>query len=328
MIDPVSLRTAYGQTLVELGKKNKNIVVLDADLSHSTKTCMFADALPERFFNMGIAEQNMIGTAAGLASCGKIPFVSSFAMFATGRCFEQIRNSVAYANLNVNIVSTHAGLTVGKDGSSHQPLEDIALMRAIPNMRVMVPADAVEVKGMVLAAAERPGPDYIRLTRIDVPNIYDEKKYAFSEKTDVLREGKDVTIVACGIMVEKALEAAEKLKEKGVKAAVLNMHVIKPVDEVTLVKLARQTKGVVTAEEHSIIGGLGSAVAEVLSEKCPVPLRRVGTKDRFGESGDPKELLEKYGLTSSNIIKSALEIVGSFRSSITKKGGNIHGIFH
>jgi transketolase len=310
MNESVSLRKAYGQTLVELGKKNKDIVVLDADLSHSTKTFKFGEAFPDRFFNMGIAEQNMMGTAAGLAGSGKIPFVSSFAMFATMRCFEQIRNSVAYSNLNVNIVATHAGLTVGKDGSSHQPLEDIAIMRSLPNMRVMVPADANEVKAMVPAAAERPGPDYIRLTRINVPTIYDEKKYKFSEKADVLREGKDITIVACGIMVERALEAADKLKEEGIEATVINMHVIKPLDAETLIKWAKVTKGVVTAEEHTIIGGLGGAVAEVLSEKCPVPLRRVGVKDRFGESGTPDELLEKYGLTSFDIINAALEIDG------------------
>lgn len=306
----VSLRNAYGNALVELGKKNKDIVALDADLSCSTKTCMFHEAYPERFFNMGVAEQNLMGTAAGLAAAGKIPFVSTFTMFATARCFEQIRNSVAYSDLNVNIVSTHAGLTVGKDGSSHQPLEDIALMRSIPHMRVMVPADAVEVKAMVLDAAKRPKPDYIRLPRMSSPKVYDEKNYRFTGKADVLREGKDVAIVACGLMVRRALEAAEKLQEEGINAAVINMHVIKPLDAETLVKYAKKTKRVVTVEEHSILGGLGGAVAEVLSEQYPVPVRRVGTRDRFGESGEPSELLKKYGLTSLDIIHAALAICG------------------
>lgn len=298
-------RDAYGLALVELGKENENIVVLDADLSKSTKTCNFKDAYPERFFNMGIAEQNLMGVAAGLAAAGKVPFASSFAVFATGRAYDQIRNSIAYPKLNVKIAATHAGLTVGEDGGSHQMLEDIALMRALPNMTVIVPADGVEAAAAVKAAAEYKGPVYIRLGRSKVETIFDENYKFRIGKGTVVKEGTDVTLFACGIMVETALKAAEILASDGINAAVVNLSTIKPLDTALIVKMAEETKAVVTCEEHTILGGLGSAVAEVLVENCPIPMERVGVEDKFGQSGLPDELLKAYGLTAEKIAEKA-----------------------
>jgi transketolase len=290
---------------VELGKENRDIVVLDADLSKSTKTVMFAKEFPDRFLNMGIAEQNLMGTAAGLAASGKIPFVSTFAMFATGRAFEPIRNSIAYPRLNVKIAATHAGLTVGEDGASHQCLEDIAIMRVIPNMTVMCPADGVETEAIVKAAAGYKGPVYIRLGRPKVPDIYVKEDYAFEwGKGVTLKDGGDVTIIATGIMVAMALEAADDLQKNGVNARVIDIHTIKPIDRDLIKMAAAETGAVVTAEEHNIIGGLGSAVAEVLGELEPVPVIRVGVKDTFGESGTAEELLIKYGLTPCCIMQA------------------------
>lgn len=310
----IATRDAYGQALVKLGEVNPNVVVLDADLAGSTKTAKFKERFPERFFNMGIAEQNLIGTAAGLAASGKIPFASSFAIFATGRAFEQIRNSVAYPQLNVKIAATHAGLTVGEDGASHQALEDIAIMRAVPNMTVIVPADGVEAEQAVFKAAEHQGPVYIRLGRPAVPVIYDENYQFEIGKANLLRAGKDVGFVAAGIMVAVALEAAEALQAEGIDAAVLNMSTIKPLDQEAIIQLAKTTGALVTAEEHNILGGLGSAVAEVVGEHCPVPVLRVGVEDCFGQSGTPAELLAEYGLTKENLMEKA-------RQAIAKKTG-------
>lgn len=311
----MATREAYGRALAELGAENRNIVVLDADLSKSTKTDLFAARFPERFFNVGIAEQNLMGMAAGLALAGKIPFASSFAIFATGRAFEQVRNSICHARLNVKIVASHAGITVGEDGASHQAVEDIAIMRALPHMTVIVPADAVQTTQAVRAAAAHHGPVYLRLGRPAVPQIYDDG-YRFTwGRADVLREGKDATVVACGIMVAKALEAATALAAEGVEVTVINMAMVKPLDAETLVAAARRTGAVVTAEEHSIVGGLGSAVAEVLGENCPVPMLRVGMPDVFGESGRPEELLEKYGLTAGHVAAAVRKVLARKLSS-------------
>lgn len=305
----VATRDAYGEALAELGAVNENIVVLEADLSKSTKTNDFKKVYPERFFNMGIAEQNLLGTAAGFAAAGKIPFASSFAVFATGRAYDQIRNSIAYPNLNVKIAATHAGLTVGEDGGSHQMLEDIALMRALPNMTVIVPADGVETKQAVKAAAEYEGPVYIRMGRPKVPVLFgDDYKFEIG-KGVVLKEGSDVTLVATGIMVSKAVEAAELLATEGISAAVVNISTIKPLDADLIIAQAQKTGAMVTCEEHNIYGGLGSAVAEVLVENCPVPMVRVGVVDKFGESGLPDELLEKHGLTANNIAAQAKAVI-------------------
>ena len=305
----IATRDAYGQALAELGATNDKVVVLDADLSKSTKTNGFKKLFPERFFNIGIAEQNLMGTAAGFAATGKIPFASSFAVFAVGRAYDQIRNSIAYPRLNVKIAATHAGLTVGEDGGSHQMLEDIALMRAVPNMTVIVPADGVETRQAVLAAAAYDGPVYIRLGRPKVPVLFGEDYEFEIGKGVVLRDGSDVTLVATGIMVSKAVEAAEALATEGVTAAVVNISTIKPLDDAVLVAMAQKTGAVVTCEEHNIYGGLGSAVAEVLVENCPVPMARVGVEDSFGESGLPDQLLEKYGLTVENIVKKAKAVI-------------------
>lgn len=306
----LATREAYGKALVELGKENKNIVVLDADLSKSTKTADFAKAYPERFFNIGIAEADLIGTAAGLSTCGKIPFASTFAMFAAGRAFEQIRNSVCYPKLNVKIAATHAGLTVGEDGASHQSVEDISLMRSIPNMTVICPADDVETMAAIKAASEYYGPVYIRLGRSSVPTINDRPEYKFEiGKAVVLREGKDVTLFATGIMVSEAIKAAEELQKEGIEAEVINIHTIKPIDADAVLASVKKTKAAVTCEEHSVIGGLGSAVCEVLSESFPAVVKRVGVKDTFGESGKPNELLKKYGLTAEDIVKAAKEAI-------------------
>ncbi|MGL5311676.1 MAG: transketolase family protein [Peptostreptococcaceae bacterium] len=305
----IATRDAYGKALVKLGQTNDKVVVLDADLSKSTKTNDFYKAYPERFFNMGIAEQNLIGAACGLAAAGKIPFASSFAMFATGRAFEIIRNSVAYPKLNVKVCATHAGLTVGEDGASHESIEDIAIMRAIPNMTVLVPADGVEAEQMILEAAKVYGPMYVRLGRSAVPTIFDENYKFEIGKGSIVREGNDATIIACGIMVNEAIIASETLKSEGINARVINMSTIKPIDKELIINAAKETNAIVTAEEHSIIGGLGSAVSEVVSEECPVVVKKVGVKDSFGESGTPAELLKKYGLTANDIVVAVKEAI-------------------
>ncbi|MDR3593329.1 transketolase family protein [Clostridium sp.] len=300
----IATREAYGKTLVKLSGLNKNVVVLDADLSKSTKTADFKAVSPERFINVGIAESNMMGIAAGLSTCGKIPFASTFAMFAAGRAFEQIRNSICYPNLNVKICATHAGLTVGEDGATHQSIEDISLMRSIPNMTVINPADAVETEAAILAVAEYNGPCYVRLGRLAVDTINDAQSYKFEiGKGVTLSDGSDVTIVATGMMVQLALEAKDILSKEGISARVINIHTIKPIDKDLLIKAAKETKVIVTAEEHSVIGGLGSAVAEVVTEGCPVPVLKIGIKDTFGESGKPEELLKAYGLTAESIVE-------------------------
>ena len=309
MTEKIATREAYGKALVELGQENPNVVVLDADLSKSTKTANFKKHFPERFFDMGVAEQNMIGTAAGLAAAGKIAFASSFAVFASGRAFEQVRNSVAYPALNVKIGASHAGITVGEDGGSHQSVEDIALMRALPNMTIFVPADAVETRAAVRTAAQIDGPVYIRLGRMGVPVLHGEDFQFVPGKAVTLRQGRDVTVVVCGIMVPAALEAAAMLADEGIRAGVLDVHTIKPLDVEAIVAAAKATGAVVTAEEHNIIGGLGSAVAEALGEHFPVPLKRVGILDKFGESGAPNELLVKYGLTPQDIVAAVKEVL-------------------
>ena len=304
MSKKVATREAYGKALAQLAKTNENVVVLDADLSKSTKTADFKEVCPERFFNMGIAEANMMGVAAGLSTCGKIPFVSTFAMFAAGRAFEQIRNSLCYPRLNVKVCATHAGLTVGEDGASHQAIEDLALMRSIPNMTVICPADDVETEAAIKAIAEFEGPCYVRLGRLPVSTINDAKTYEFKlGKGVTLKEGNDVTIVATGIMVQTALEASDILANEGINARVINIHTLKPLDTELLVNAAKETNAIVTVEEHSIIGGLGSAVAEALGEEYPVPVLKVGVNDVFGESGKPEELLKAYGLTAEAIVE-------------------------
>ncbi len=301
-------REAYGAALAEFGC-DERIVVLDADLSKSTKTDNFKQKYPERFFNAGIAEGNMMATAAGLASCGKVVFASSFAMFAAGRAFEQIRNSIGYPALNVKIGATHAGISVGEDGASHQCLEDLGLMRTIPNMVVLNPADATEARLAVKAAIDYEGPVYLRFGRLAVPTIFDEN-YKFEIGKGVqLAEGSDVTIIATGLMVPYAMEAKTALEEIGISARVINMASIKPIDREIIAKAARETGAIVTAEEHNIIGGLGSAVCEVVAEECPVPVLRVGTQDVFGRSGVPAKLFEIYGLDTKTIVEKAKEAI-------------------
>ena len=308
-----STREAYGKTLVELGEKNRDIVVLDADLSGSTKTQMFAQKFPERFFNMGISEQDMMGTAAGLAVAGKIPFASTFAIFATGRAWEQIRQSIAYAGLNVKIVASHGGITVGDDGGSHQALEDVALMRILPNMTVIVPADAIEMAQVIrIITEEYYGPVYVRSSRIAFPVIYENKNYSFKiGKADIVREGDELTIIAMGLMVHHALAAASLLALEGIEVRVINMSTIKPIDEEIIIDSAQKTGLIVTVEEHSIIGGLGSAVCEVVSEKYPVPVKRMGIKDRFGISGKPEKLLSYFKLTPQDIAQEAKKLLNN-----------------
>ncbi len=296
-------RDIYGKTLVELGRNNKDIVVLDADLSGSTRTRFFAKEFPQRFFNFGVAEQNMMATSAGLASCGKIVFVSTFAMFATGRAWDQVRNTICYNNFNVKIVASHAGITVGEDGSSHQALEDIALMRIIPNMKIIVPCDGPQAREAVIAAVNHAGPFYIRLGRAKFSTIAGKKNFEFG-KAEILKEGSDVTLVACGLMVKCALDASDTLAKEGIKAGVVNLHTIKPVDCVTLNKVAAQTQRMVVCEEHSITAGLASCIDDVITGCPPVRIARVGIKNKFGQSGSPEELLEEYGLTSQNIVKT------------------------
>lgn len=295
-------RDAYGEALVELGHRHNDIVVLDADLSSSTKTAGFARAFPGRFINAGIAEQNMIGMAAGLAAAGKTVFASSFAMFAVGRAFEQVRNSLAYARLNVKVCATHAGLTVGEDGGSHQAVEDIALMRSVPDMCVVVPADGPSTKAALNQLYKRPGPAYLRLGRPAVPKIYNDGTDITIGKGIELLSGDDAAIIACGIMVEKSLQAARLLADEGIKVTVVDMHTIKPIDEELIIRLARTTGAILTAEEHTVLGGLGSAVAEVTAAQYPVLVERLGINDQFGQSGTPDQLLEHYGLTVQEIV--------------------------
>ncbi|MFC1511084.1 transketolase family protein [Candidatus Margulisiibacteriota bacterium] len=306
----VATREVYGKTLVELGKENPNIVVLDADLAGSTKTSMFAKEFPDRFFNLGVAEQDMIGTAAGLAACGKTVFASTFAVFGSGRAWDQVRMCMAYARLNVKLVVTHSGITTGEDGASHQANEDIAIMRALPNMTVIVPADGIETGKVIREAASFYGPMYIRLSRPKTPLVYKNDKFDFKiGQGVVMRPGRDVTIIACGLMVDKAMAAAEELKKEKIDCRVVNLHTVKPIDKELIIKCAEETGAVVTAEEHSIIGGLGGAVAEVIVENGCVPMVRVGIKDMFGESGKPDELLIKYGLTPQSIINAVKAVV-------------------
>lgn len=303
----MATREAYGQTLAALAAENENILVLDADLSGSTKSGMVKKNNPNQHFNMGIAEGNMMGVAAGLAASGNIVFASSFAMFATGRAYEQIRNSIGYPRLNVKICASHAGITVGEDGASHQTFEDISLMRGVPNMIVVCPADGVEASKAIRAVAAYDGPCYVRLGRSAVETVYDEDMDFQIGKGNVLRAGKKVAIIACGIMVEQALAAYDMLKEKGYEPTVVDMHTIKPIDEALLVSLAENHDLFVTCEEHSVIGGLGSAVAEVLGKKAPRKIAMVGMQDTFGESGKPAQLLEKYGMTAKDIVKAVEE---------------------
>lgn len=310
MADKIATRKAYGDILVKLGSQNSDIVVLDADLSKSTMTAGFKKNYPDRFFNMGIAEQNMYGVAAGLALSGKTVFASTFAMFAAGRAYEIVRNSIGYTRANVKICATHAGITVGEDGGSHQAIEDIALMRVIPGMTVISPSDAVSAEKLIEQAAAIDGPFYIRLGRSGVPVIYNENNNEIKiGKATFLREGKDVTVIAAGIMVEKALEAAEILRGKGIDATVLDMHTIKPIDEKAVIDAAKNTGNIVVCEEHSVIGGLYGAVAEIVVNKAPCKMAAVAIEDKFGQSGKPDELLEKYGLTVENIVRKVEEIL-------------------
>ncbi len=309
MWEMASQRIAFGKTLVEIGKENKDLVVLGADLSSSTKTSFFEKEFPERFFNCGIAEANMMGVAAGLAASGKTVVASTFAVFATGRCYDQVRQSIAYPALNVKIVASHAGITVGGDGASHQTAEDIALMKVIPNMKVVVPVDAIETKKAVRAIIEEEGPYYMRMGRSDVPTITDEGDNFKIGKASMMREGSDVTIIATGIMVSQALKAAEMLRLEGIEAMVVNMSTIKPLDSTTTLMAAKKTGAVVTAEEHSVIFGLGNSVAITLGEKYPVPLKRVGIPDTFGESGEWNELMIKYGLTPDDIVSAVEDVI-------------------
>ena len=307
-------REAYGKTLVELGEKDDRILVLDADLAAATKTGMFKKAFPERFIDVGIAEGNLMGIAAGLASTGHIVFASSFAMFAAGRAFEQVRNSIGYTHLNVKIGATHAGISVGEDGASHQCCEDIALMRTIPGMVILNPADDIEARACVLAAAAHEGPVYMRFGRLAVPRIFDESYHFEIGKGNVLRDGKDVTIIATGLMVGEALAAAETLHSEGICARVVNMPSIKPIDRDLIVDCAKATGAIVTAEEHTVLGGLGGAVAEVVCETVPVPVLRVGVEDVFGRSGPAVELLHVYGLDAAHIAEKAKQAV-AFKKS-------------
>jgi len=308
MSEKIATRDSFGKVLVELGAENENIVVLNADLSASTKTNGFEKAYPERFFNAGIAEQNMLGMAAGLAHCGKTVFASSFCMFASGRGFEIVRNLIAHTNANVKICASHAGLAVGEDGATHQSVEDMAIMRDIPNMTVLCPADDVSARKLIRLAANTNGPFYIRLGRAAAPVVYDENTEFAIEKSVLVREGRDVTLVSSGCMLEMTLKAAEELEKAGISAQVLDMHTLKPIDEEAIIEAAKKTKGFVSIEDHSVIGGLGSAIAEVLCEKAPSKLLRVGIKDCFGESGKPTELYEKYGLTVQAIVEAAKKL--------------------
>jgi len=308
-----AMRDAYGEALLELGASNPRVVVLGADTTGSLKSGVFAGRFPDRFFNVGIAEQNLMGMAAGFALAGKIPYAGTYAIFVPGKCVDQIRNNIAYPNLNVKIVCSHGGISVGPDGASHQQVEDIAIMRSIPKMSVIVPSDAVSTKVIVKAIADIGGPFYVRLTRPSTPIVYEDGfDYRYGKATTIM-DGSDVAIVACGIMVPEAVKAAVSLKAKGVAAAVVDLHTIKPIDAETIVKLAQKCGRVVTAEEHNVMGGMGSAVAEILGESRPTPMKRVGVMDTFGESGQTGELLRKYGLTSSNIEDAASLLMRTVR---------------
>lgn len=309
MTEMIATRQAYGDTLVELGEKNKDIVVLDADLSKSTTTAKFGKKYPDRFFNMGVAEANMMNTAAGLATCGKIPFVSSFSIFATGRAWEQIRNTICYSGLNVKIVATHSGVSVGPDGASHQCIEDLSLMRTIPTMTVIEPCDAVETRKAILAAVDYKGPVYIRLGRAAVPVITKKEDPYTIGKANILRMGDDVAIVACGALVVNSLTAADMLLKEGIKATVVNMHTVKPIDQELLVKVAKQVNALVTAEQHVLDGGLGSAVASIVARNYPVPIEMVGIDNRFGQSGEPDILFKEYHLLPEDIVFAAKQAI-------------------
>lgn len=310
MADKMATRQAYGKALVELGEKYPELVVMDADLSKSTMTAEFGKAYPERFFNMGIAEQNLYASAAGLALSGKTVCASTFAMFASGRAFEIIRNSIGYTKANVKICATHAGITVGEDGASHQTFEDIALMRTIPGMTVINPSDGVSAKKLLEQAVAMNGPCYVRLGRAAVPVFYGEDAEITLGKGNLVKNGKDVTIVATGIMVNEAVIAAEALAGEGIDARVIDIHTIKPIDEDIIIKAAQETKAIVTAEEHSVIGGLGSAVAEVVVKNAPVKMAMVGQQDTYGESGKPDQLKEKYGMTANDIVAAVKRVIG------------------
>lgn len=301
-------RDVYGKALVELGRQDKNIVVLDADLSSSTRTSFFAKEFPQRFFNFGVAEQNMMAAAAGFASCGKTVFVSTFAIFATGRAWDQVRNTVSYNNFNIKIVATHAGVSVGPDGSSHQAIEDIALMRVIPNMNIIVPCDGPQTAEAIKSCAITPGPFYVRLGRPKVDTIANKGEFKLG-KAQIVTEGNDVAVIACGIMLREALIAASNLLKKGIKARVINVHSIKPIDKGTLLKAAAETKGIVVCEEHTVIGGLASSVDEVIAENCPVKVMRLGIRNRYGQSGESAELLKEYHLTSQDIENAVCAII-------------------
>lgn len=302
-------RESYGMALVDLGRANKNIVVLDADLSKSTKTADFKKLYSDRFFNVGIAEQNLMGMAAGLSNVGFVPFASTFAVFATGRAFEIIRNSICYPKANVKIAATHAGITVGEDGGSHQSIEDIALMNSLPNMTVIVPADHREAMQATKAAAEIYGPVYLRYGRCNTEDIFDDNyKFEIGKGVEV-KKGNDITVIATGMMVAKALGAAKELEEDGISVRVINMSTIKPIDREIIVKAAKETKAIITAEEHSIIGGLGAMVSSVVCDECPTRVRMIGIKDVFGQSGNPDELMKKYNLTSEAIIKEVKRLL-------------------
>ncbi len=302
-------RAAYGEFLVREGANNEKLIVMDADLSGSTKTKEFAKVFPERFVQSGIAEQDLMAEAAGIALSGHVVCASTFAMFAAGRAYEIIRNSIGYTGANVKICATHAGITVGEDGASHQTFEDIALMREIPGMVVVNPADAVSAGALLKKVVDMDGPAYVRLGRASVPVLYDEDHQFQLGKAEMLRDGSDITVIATGIMVSAAVEAAESLAEEGISVRVLDMHTIKPLDEEAVIKAAKETGKIVTAEEHSVIGGLGSAVAETVVRNCPVPVEMVGQKDVFGESGKPDELLKKYGMTAGDVVEAVKKLV-------------------
>ena len=306
-----SMRDALAEALLELGANDPRIVVLGADTSVSIRTSLFADRFPDRFFNVGIAEANMIGIAAGLALAGKIPYVSTYSAFVPGKCLDQIRNAIAYPNLDVKIVSSHGGVSVGPDGASHQTVEDVAAMRAIPHMRVVIPADAPATKVLTKESGKIPGPFYIRLSRPSVPEVYSSPPDLKFGHVKVLKEGTDLAIIACGVLVNEALEAGEFLAKEGISAEVIDSHTLKPLDADTITSVARKTGAIVTAEEQNVIGGLGSAVAEVVSGSYPVPISMIGVRDTFGESGEYKELMTKYGLASRDIVRAAKKLVAS-----------------
>jgi transketolase len=311
-----SMRDSYGETLARLGSENKNIVVVGADTTGSIKTSIFGQKFPERFFNVGIAEQNMISVAAGLAMAGKVSFASTYAVFAPGKCVDQMRNAIAYPEIDVKLVASHAGISVGPDGASHQELEDIATMRAIPHMKIMVPSDSISTMRIIEIASRHPGPFYVRIGRPNIPTIYSQKEAEGMSVggSTAFMEGSDATIFACGLMVYEALVAAKKLaEENGLSVGVVDLYSVKPIDSDAIVKYAKTSGNVVTAEEHNIMGGLGGAVAEILGENHPTPMKRVGTMDTFGESGEDKELMIKYGLTANNIANKVLEVRSNSR---------------